>query len=482
MSLSSRTISSIGWKSGSNVFRIVILFARSILLARLLPVELFGIYAGAMVIVTITAVLFNFGLGGAFLYISNQEVGEDRAAATHFTLNVLLKISWAVFLIVIGLLFTEGLERVALIVLTLANFLLMLTFTPQLILSKRVVHRRLAFLEVAIDTGSTIAAVTLAFLGAGLWSLLATNIVAGLFSIILLYLYRPVWIPHFSSSKVLLRRFLRFGWRNVWADFLQVLLNKIDDLWTVVYLGTYSMGLYSRAYAFAIYPRKILAAPANSVAMGVYAEVASDRHKLSQAFFRINALLVRGGFLLAGSLALIAPEFIHLVIGDKWLPFLDAFRLMLLFTLLDPIKLTIGYLFVAVGVPEKVVRIRFIQLAVLVVGLYTLGFSLDIVGVALAVDLMLLIGIGLLLWQAREFVDISVRKLFQAPLIALTAAGFLVYWALKLPVSTASYWHSAFVKLIVFLPIYIALLIWQERRDMKKMVGVIGIERWKKGA
>lgn len=480
MSLSVKAISSIGWRGGTNLFRISILFVRSIILARLLSVEIFGIYAGAMAIVSITAVLFNFGLGGAFLYISNQEISETRAAATHFTLNMAFKTAWAMGLISGAFLFLDGLERMALIILTLANFILMSTYTPQLILSGRVEHRRLAILDAVVDGGATIAAVTLAYLGFGLWALLAINIVAGLVSVIFLFLYRPFWKPHFSFSRDLIRRFLNFGWRNVWADLLQVLLNKIDDLWTVTFLGTYAMGLYSRAYAFAIYPQRIIATPVNSVSLGLYAKLADDRERLSQAFFRINALLIRAGFLLAGMLALIAPEFIHLIIGEKWLPFLDAYRLMLLFTLLDPIKLTVGYLFVAVGKPEQVVRIRLIQFAVLMIGLFTIGSRWGITGVALAVDIMLLVGIWLLLWRAQEYVTFSVRKLFQAPLIALSIGFALVILALQLPQATSSYWSSAFVKLMVFTPAYIVLILGQERQELEKMLAVLNLDRWKK--
>ncbi|MCA9951640.1 MAG: oligosaccharide flippase family protein [Anaerolineales bacterium] len=480
MSLATRTITSISWKGSTNILRIVILLARSIILARLLAVEVFGIYASAVVVVTITAVLFNFGLGGAFLYISNQGVSEKQAAAVHFTLNLLFKLIWAAILILFAFFFMQGLEQIALIVVALANGLFMLTYTPQLILSKRVVHRRLALMDVTSDIFASAVAVLLAFRGAGLWALLATNIIAGMVSVFVLYIYRPVWVPHFLFSRELIRRYLAFGWRNVWADFFQVLLNRLDDFWTAVYLGAYSMGLYSRAYAFALYPQKILAEPANSVTMGVYAEISHDRHKLSQAFFRINALLLRAGFLLAGIFALIAPEFIHLIIGDKWLPFLEAFRLMLLFTMLEPVKLTISYLFVAVGKPEIVVRIRLIQLVVLGIGLFVMGLLWDIAGVALAVDLMLFIGIALLLWRAREFVDISVRKLFQAPLLALLIAGISVLLTLKLPFATISYWHSGIVKLILFVPIYILLLYWQEKRDFHNMIRALDIASWKK--
>lgn len=480
MSLAQRTISSLSWKGGTSFFRVAILLGRSIALARLLPVDVFGIYAGAIAIATITGILFNFGLGGAFIFISNQGVGESRAATAHFTLNILFKTVWALLLITFAMLYLEGPARLALIVVALANGLTMLTSTPQLILSRRVVHRRLALLESAIDIGATIAALVLAFLGAGLWALLATNVVAGVMSIFFLYLYRPVWIPRINFSSNLIRPFLRFGSRNVWVDFLQVALDRFDDLWTVIYLGTYQMGLYSRAYTFAAYPRRILAKPANSIAMGVYAELSDERQKLSEAFFRINALLVRAGFLIAGVLALIAPEFIHLILGDKWLPFLQAFRLMLVFTMLDPIKLTVSHLFVALGMPEKVVRVRLVQLALLGIGLFSLGTFWGISGVALAVDLMLVIGIFLLLWQAHEFVDFSTRKLFQAPTIALLISGILTYFALHLPHALDSDWHSALIKIAVFVPAYLGLWFLQERKDMQKFMGMVGDRKRKR--
>jgi O-antigen/teichoic acid export membrane protein len=106
---------------------------------------------------------------------------------------------------------------------------------------------------------------------------------------------------------------------------------------------------------------------------------------------------------------------------------LDAFRLMLIFALLDPIKVTIAGVLTAVGKPEKVTLVRTIQLLVLVIGLFVLGYRFDIAGVALALDVMLVVGIGLLLYQVKPYVDFSARRLFTAPLIAL-GIGFGLSW------------------------------------------------------
>jgi O-antigen/teichoic acid export membrane protein len=216
----------------------------------------------------------------------------------------------------------------------------------------------------------------------------------------------------------------------------------------------------------------ILATPINLVAGGTYAELKEDGLRLSKAFFRTNAFLVRTGFLLAGIFALVSREFIILALGDKWLPMLAPFRLMLIFTMFDPRKMTIADLFVAVGRPEKIVRARIIQLIVMVGGLLLLAPTLGITGVALAVDVMLVVGIGLLLWQAREFVQFSVRQLFLIPALALAvslSAGFLIARA---PFVPDSHWVTALVKLAVFVSVYGGFFVMLEWRQTKRMVEI----------
>jgi O-antigen/teichoic acid export membrane protein len=143
--------------------------------------------------------------------------------------------------------------------------------------------------------------------------------------------------------------------------------------------------------------------------------------------FRIvNSVLIRSGFFLAGLLALIAPEFIRVLLGEKWLPMLNAFRLMLVFTLFDPIKITIASVIgLAGGKPEWVLGARTAQLVLMLVGLFALRPSLGISGVAIAVDGMLVLGIGILFWRARSFVDFSLVRLFGVPTVALLAGGAL---------------------------------------------------------
>ena len=472
MSLARRSITSATWNIISSLAKVIVLFVRSVLLARLLPVETFGVYALAGSIVGLSVVITSFGMGEAFLHRAPETEDEGQAAAVHFTLKSIFILIWAAVLTTGALLFTSGETRIALLLLTITTGGIQLAQTPQLILARRIVHRRLALLSLLNALLTSLAALVLAWRGVMLWALLATDLVSLVLNIVILYIWRPVWRPRLAWSPQVMRYFLRFGSPNFMAAVLSTALDKADDLWTGFYLGQTPLGLYSRAYRFATYPRSVLAAPISTVVGGTYAELKGHRLRLSQAFFRVNAFLVRSGFLLAGLLALIAPEFIRLVLGAKWLPMLVAFRLMLVFTLLDPINSTVGSLFAAVGRPEQLVRARLVQLAVLLIGLFVFGPRWNIAGVALAVDMMLVTGIGLLLWQARTHVDFSFRRLFAVPMLALAFSMAIARAAIIIPGVLGSDWRTGVVKVVVFSLLYVGTSLLLDREQIPMLASI----------
>lgn len=295
MNLAERSVTSVAWNFFANLLKIAILLGRSIWLARLLPVETFGVYALASSIVTFSGILPMFGLGSAFLHRVDETANEQQAAAVHFTLRLILTATWAAVLIAAALLFTSAELRLALIVLTLAFAGLYLTDTPKIILTRRVDHRRLALLDLLTAVATTLAALALAYRGFGLIALLATDVVTLALAVAILYLWQPVFRPRLLWLRDTVRYYLRYGGRAMVGSVLSEALDHVDDIWVGAFLGNQALGFYSRAYTFATYPRRLIAFPVNMVAGGTYAELKGERLRLSQAFFRTNALLVRSG-------------------------------------------------------------------------------------------------------------------------------------------------------------------------------------------
>jgi len=110
------------------------------------------------------------------------------------------------------------------------------------------------------------------------------------------------------------------------------------------------------------------------------------------------------------------------------------------------------------------------QFVVLVVGLWVFGPWLGIAGVALAVDIMFVLGIAILLWLVQVYVDISFWRLFAAPGLALSLGMLLARSAIMLPGVLGSDWRTGFVKAAVFSGVYVMVTLALEHRQFSEIL------------
>ena len=424
MSLAQRFFRSGILVGGANLAATALLVVRSITLARLLPVEVFGIYAFAAALTTLTAVLARFGMDDALIHRAPQTDSIADAAAIHGGLAIAFAGVWAVLLLAGSIAFFDGQMLAALIVLTGTQVALLVVATPEALLRRRVQHRLLATIRVVAMVLSTAVGLVLAVLGHGLWALLVIDAVTALVGLVALGLWGPAWRPRLRMDRERIGYFLHFGSRNVTGRLLEEARHKLDKLWTGWALGSQSLGLYSRASAYGAAPADLINRPINSVVTGVYAELAHDRQRLSGAVARISELLFIGASLLAVCIALVAPDLIVILIGAKWLPMLDAFRVMLVAAVLTALNRTFVRLFVAVGAPALRLSIAALQVVVLVAGMLILGPPFGIVGVAGSVLASAVAGLIASFRHATRFTDLAARAWMLPPAAAAAVAWF----------------------------------------------------------
>jgi PST family polysaccharide transporter len=409
---------------GANLVATVLLVVRSIALARLLPVEVFGVYAFAAALTTLTAVLARFGMDDALIHRAPQTEDIAKAAAIHGGLAIAFAAVWAALLLAGSVAFFDGQMLAALLVLTGTQVALLVVATPEALLRRQVEHRLLATIRLTATVLSTAIGLALAFFGYGLWALLMIDAVMALVGLVALGVWGPAWRPRLRPDRERIGYFLRFGSRNVTGRLLEEARHKLDKLWTGSVLGSQSLGLYARASAYGAAPADLINRPINSVVTGVYAELANDRQRLSGAVARISELLLIGASLLAVCIALVAPDLIVVLIGEKWLPMLAAFRIMLLAAVATALNRTFVRLFVAVGAPALRLRIAALQVVVLVAGMLALGPRFGIAGVAVSVLASALAGLVASFLYAGRYTDLAVGGWLLPPVAASAVAWF----------------------------------------------------------
>lgn len=403
-------------------------FTRSVLLMRLLGPEPFGLMALALFFSTFLAPIASLGVDTALVQKKDAQPG---AFSTHFVLRV----GAALAALGASALLSSLLRRfypaavVDLFLFLLAVNLLEATFaTPGAILRREMRFGAIALLNLAASLAMTILAPLLAYLGAGVWSLAAEQAAGPVVRWFGLWIVLRPWRPSLRFHRSEAKTLAGFGSRMLSSHLLGVLLERFDDFWTGTALGAIALGYYSRAYEVAQYPERVLATPVTTVFFSAYAALQADAEGLSQAFRRASSFLVRAGFLLAVALAVAAPEATLLLFGEAWLPIVPVFRLLLVYVLLNPFYTNLSYLLVGAGAPGLLGRVRLLQLAIFSAAVVLLANAWGIRGVAAAADLMMLIGVIALAWQARRFVRFSLRQVFLWP--SLAALAGLACWPL----------------------------------------------------
>lgn len=469
-----RTMRSVRWNVISNVIFIFFGVIQTLILARLIPVKFFGIYALAHSIVWLTGMIANMGMGAAFLHRAEETEDEDLAANVMFTLKLIYTLIWLVLLLSLTLIFSADSDlRLAMLVLILANAATHLCQTPNTILVRRIQHKRLAIIQMFNSILTLISSVSLALSGFQLLALLISAVVTAVVNISGLYLWKPFWKPRLMMDARIRAYFWKFGSRTMLARLLLFTNDRIDDIWTGWILGTTMLGFYSQAYTLATYPRRILSESIKGVVTGTYAELKSDPERLAKTFEISNGLIIRAGFLIAGGLFLVAPEFIRLLLGEKWLPMLNTFQIMLLFIMLDPIRETTADVFIALGQPEILVQSRVIQFIILFISLILLTPRWGIEGVAISVVIMVFSGIFHLLWMTKKNIVYSIRRIFLVPALCLFSGIVATHVLSQFLIRTSEDWINFLVKGAILTMVYCSIWALLEHQHIRDYLQII---------
>ncbi len=440
-------------------------FARAVLLARFLMPEHFGVVALALFFIGLCASLRYLGLDDAFIH--RQEPGE-QFAATYFTLRIGLDLTVAMAVVVAAPVVQAAFPQMGglgavLPALACAYVLSNLSCVQETMLRKHLSFAALAKTDVLASVVMTVVAPYLAWRGYGIWALAAEHVSGAATRALLTWGPLRHWQPRLGWNRDALGELWAYG-RSSWlGSNLLYVLDRLDDFWVGFALGKTPLGFYSKSYELAHYPRRVFANPVIAVFSPILARLQGDRDQLSRAFSRAAHAVIRIGCLAAGMFGSVMPEFIDLVIGEKWRPMLWTFRIMVIYAAIDPLMILVSSVFLVTGCPHELTRIRVIQAFVFIPAMVAGAALWGINGVAVAADVMLIVGAWTALRPLSSLMDFSVARLALWPAIAFTiaasaAAGVEWQWQVTSI-------QSALVKLLLFGTVFAGLLLCVEGRD-----------------
>lgn len=318
MSLREDTISGIGWSSVARIIKQASRFLLSILLMRLLTPDAYGLIGMAMVFIGFANIFKEFGFGSAL-------VQRSHLAKSHYSSTFYLNIGLGAVLTLLFILISPYLAMFykdsdltgVLQALSLSFIIAGVGIVPKSFLQRKMRFDLLSKIEMATAIIPGIIAVVFAYMGYGVWALVIQTLLSSFCSSALCLRYAswsPRWLFSWRSVKQLWSysaNLTGFQVVNYWA-------RSIDDLLIGRYMGSASLGNYSRAYALMLLPVKQIISVVNRVMFSALSKIQREKKRVKKIYLRAMRMLSFIIFPVMIGLFVVAEPFVLVLFGEKW--------------------------------------------------------------------------------------------------------------------------------------------------------------------
>lgn len=310
---------SLAWMAAAQASYFALQFGGSVVLARLLDPHDMGVFAIALAMAGLLALIQAFGLNN--LIVREPEL-RPSLAATAFTINAGLGVLMSAVTAGLGvfggvLLGDDGVARV-LTVLAVLPLLAIFEFLPAARLEREGAFRTLAIIKAgrsAIAMGFTVA---LAFAGHSYMSLAWGQVAGALFNVLALHVI--AW-RHVSLRLALddWRAVGRFGGQMLAISGVNTVADRVAEILLGRIIDLAALGLYSRASSmFNLLWNNIHIVLAR-VLLVDFADLARRGIPFRDRYLRVVAVMTGTLWPAFAGLAILSGPFINLVYGPKWL-------------------------------------------------------------------------------------------------------------------------------------------------------------------
>lgn len=475
--LAFRAVRSGLWVLGASYWTIAFGFIANIGMTRLLSPINYGDFALATFFYSVFQLRGKLSLNYAFAQLQDD---YDAAAGTYVAVDVLLGLGGLLIMVVAApVLYSFGYS-------TAVIGLMLLMALTALVESTSSVFGATLSKQLHARPGSTIASIALPLSYApAFWLALTGN---GQFSLIVQYVAVTaiaqvgIWIYyvrvmrlrtkfHWRFRLATARHLLVFGGLIGTGAFIGVMGSQVDNFLIGTFLGAEALGYYDRAYRTAQWPNLLLSALIAHSAYYTYSRLQNDPMRLQKSVSMIFWICANIALPIALALIISAPDFIHLLYGERWLPSVPLLRILAAVAVVRPIWDNATVLLAAIGQARRVIMLATVQFAILLLAGWPLTILFGASGTALAVALSFAVGIMVLYIVLHSRISIHFVSIFGAPVMAAVAT-IAVYVVLTrmIDINTVALWPRVLGKgMYAVLAFFTFLFIFQPGETRKRV-------------
>ncbi len=412
-SLTQKTVKGFFWAYASFLGGKGLNFLTTIILARLLLPEEFGLIGYCLVVIQYVDILNSAGIGAAL--ISRREKVQQAANAA-FVANIIFgiacfAITWMIAPLVAT--FFKAPEIVPLFrALGLSLPLTGMGVVPDTMLKREMKFQTVIISDISRNFMKGAISVVLALSGFGVWSLVWGQVIGVLTGSVMSWILAG-WKPTWEFDRAATRSIVGYGSHIILLETAGAFRNNVDYLLVGRILGAASLGFYTMAYRMPELLIRSLNYVLGNVSLPALAKTQDDRPKMQKFYFGYIRFLSMFVFPVGVGLAFTAPVFIPLFLSDKWIPAIVPTSLISIALGITALGYVPGVLYKAISRPDILNKLAFIKMPIAVLILWY-SMRWGIVGVAAAQIAIALISVSLDMLVVNRVMKYPARELFSA--------------------------------------------------------------------
>ena len=324
--LKGKAVSSLFWRFLERCGAQGVSFVVSIVLARLLAPEVYGLIALVTVFTAILQVFVDSGMANALI---QKKDADDLDFSSVFFFNMFMCIALYLLLFFCAPLISSfyGNPELTPVIRVLGITLLIsgVKNVQQAYVSRTLQFKRFFFATLGGTIGAAVIGIAMAYMGFGVWALVAQSLFNAAVDTMILWV-TVRWRPRLQFSFARLKELLRYGWKLLASALLHTVYTNLRSLIIGKLYTAEDLAYYDKGQSFPTLIVSNINASIDSVLLPTMSGVQDDRDAV-KAITRRS--IVTSSYLMwpmMVGLAVVAKPLVVLLLTEKWLaavPFLQ---------------------------------------------------------------------------------------------------------------------------------------------------------------
>lgn len=332
-----KILSSLFWKFAERIGAQGVNLIVSIVLARILAPEDYGIVALVTIFITISNVFIETGLPTALI---QKKDADDLDFSSVFYCNIIMSV--IIYIIIffaspfIAHFYNNEQLSPVLRVLAITVLIAGLKSVQNAYVSRKMIFKKF-FICTSIGTiGSAILGIYMAYKGFGVWALVAQQLTNTIVDTVMLWI-TVKWRPIAKFSFYRLKQLFKFGWKMLCSGLIDAIYNELYGLAIGKIYKPEQLAYYNRANQF---PKVITVNIDGSISSVMLPALSNEQDNKEKLKNMMRRAIKTSSFLLFPmmfGLAAVTEPLIKIILTDKWLPAVPLMQLLCFSYMLWPI-------------------------------------------------------------------------------------------------------------------------------------------------